>query len=84
MDAILKQKKQDLIDFKRNFGLRDDWHEPDEQDISARVTGLYFDNACGDDPSTNDNELTVVLYKDDHCRVFAINLATLLAIASSE
>lgn len=36
-----------LIEWAAEHGLRHDWHEPDEQDITARVEGtpLDFDNA---------------------------------------
>jgi hypothetical protein len=36
-----------FVQWARERGLRQDWHEPDEQDITARVEGtpLDFDNA---------------------------------------
>lgn len=47
--------RQELIDFQRTHGLRYDWHEPDEQNITARVEGVSFDNAgfWPTDPSTD-------------------------------
>lgn len=37
--------RQQLIDLARELGVRADWHEPDEQGLTARVDGLKFDNA---------------------------------------
>jgi hypothetical protein len=36
-----------FVEFARERGVRPDWHEPDEQDLTARVEGypLNFDNA---------------------------------------
>lgn len=31
--------------FARKMGVRPDWHEPDEQELGARVEGTSFDNA---------------------------------------
>ena len=86
IDDNQKEKKKELIEFKKKHGMRDSWHEPDEQGITARVTGIHFDNAMGE--STQGEELVVVLYRN--CGVHGpyeemrINLATLLAIASEE
>jgi hypothetical protein len=35
----------ELAAFAAEQGLRPDWHEPDERDITARVAGVNFDNA---------------------------------------
>lgn len=40
---------------------RPNMHEPDEQDVSADVTGFIFDNAMGDNPFDNMQEITVLL-----------------------
>lgn len=47
MDAIYT--RADFIAWAKERGLRRDWHEPDEQEITARVEGtpLNFDNAMG-------------------------------------
>lgn len=34
-----------LIEFAETHGLRTDWHEPDEQEITATIDGESFDNA---------------------------------------
>lgn len=41
--------RSELIELARELGVRRDWHEPDEQGITARVEGtpLNFDNAMG-------------------------------------
>ena len=88
IDKGLIKELNELREFKEKFGLRDDWHEPDEQCITAKVTVLHFDNAMG--TSVAGEELTVVLYFDhgeEHggkTEELRINLATLLAIASWE
>ncbi len=42
-------RREDLIAFQCEHGVRRDWHEPDEQDIDAwPAVGLNFDNACCD------------------------------------
>lgn len=39
--------KADLEAFANRHGLRPDWHEPDEQGVTARVAGITLDNAFG-------------------------------------
>lgn len=39
--------REDLRKFAVKHGLRPDWHEPDEQDVSAKVVGTILDNAFG-------------------------------------
>jgi hypothetical protein len=53
-----------------------DWHEPDQCEVDAVVTGTSFDNAG------IDGEKTVHL-KVDGKRVASVNLATLCALATS-
>lgn len=60
---------------------RPDMHEPDEQGVSAIVTGLNLDNAMGDDPYHNVQELTVGILRDDTGRMEWFNLASLIALA---
>jgi len=69
---------QTLQKFKmlsKALGVRSDWHEPDEQGVSAEITGDHLDNA-GAGP-----EFTVVLKKNGK-EMGKINLATLLAMAA--
>lgn len=73
----------------RDLGVRSDWHEPDEQELTARVEGKSFDNAGfwpADDTRIFDAdilELHVILSVDNE-DVAAINLATLLSWAARE
>jgi len=71
-----------LIKIARQFGVRDNWHEPDEQDVTAIVAGTAFDNA-GHWPNPGygiRTELHVILMQGD--AHYAVNLATLLAWAT--
>jgi hypothetical protein len=87
--------RQELTDLARELGVRSDWHEPDEQGLTARVEGFTFDNA-GFWPTINAPgtwrtdtrgvELHVILSHtteafNDSKDVAAVNLATLLAWA---
>lgn len=68
-----------LTGIAHKLGVRLDWHEPDEQAVTAKVVGKTLDNAMGD--SGECNEMVVVIEKDGK-EVHRINLATLLAIAT--
>ncbi len=68
------------------LGVRMDWHEPDEQGVTAHVWGTSFDNCgtwphdeIGFDPAAV--EMYVMIYQNDK-PVAAVNLATLCAWAS--
>lgn len=67
--------------------VRPDWHEPDEQELTARVEGESFDNAGHWPPSEVRSgrewtgELCVIISQDGR-DVAAVNLASLLAMAS--
>lgn len=88
--------RQELVDLAAELKVRDDWHEPDEQGITAAVFGDNFDNAMGPGyfygtPPDEHCELTVELRRfeyDDHGQpvegepIAQINLATLLSWAS--
>lgn len=56
---------------------RVDMHEPDEQDMSAKVIGKCFDNAYGEWEQGNEK---IVILKQGK-KLFKINLATLIAVA---
>ena len=77
--------KKELIELAKELGVRRDWHEPDEQDLTAVVKGKCFDNA-GFWPGPfeglpkNCVELHVILKKNKK-PIAVINLATLLAWA---
>lgn len=76
------------------LGVRPDWHEPEEQEVTAKVYGQSFDNAgtwpmdldrAGDRfaataPESEALEMYVELHKDG-LPVAIVNLATLFAMA---
>lgn len=78
--AELIETPEQLEAFRERYGVREDWHEPDEQEVSASVVGERLDNARG--AYTNGighyEELVVVL-KVDGKDAAQINLANLLA-----
>jgi hypothetical protein len=81
-----------LQELARTLRVRPDWHEPDEQEVTARVFGQFFDNAGfwpyepnGRYESTNSIdseslEMYVELLQAGKV-VAQINLATLFAMA---
>lgn len=84
--------REELVELARELGVRDDWHEPDEQDLAAKVFGSRFDNS-GDWAiwtETADQELHVIIYRTQQRAgrnvpvepVAAVNIATLLAWAT--
>lgn len=75
---------QALADLAQELGLRESWHEPDEQGIHAEVTGRKFDNAgfWGTGINvTGEREMTVKIFQDG-VPVAEVNLATLCAWAT--
>lgn len=65
---------------------RYDMHEPDEQEISAHVTGFKLDNAMGNAiiPElliSGSHEIVVTIRDNSFNETFSINLATLIALA---
>lgn len=81
---ITINSKNQLKEIAKMLGVRNDWHEPDEQEVTAKVIGKHLDNAgfygldCGL-PNKN-QELCVVIYQDKK-PVAEIDIATLLAFA---
>jgi hypothetical protein len=73
----------------RELGMRADWHEPDEREVTAEVQGHSFDNAgfWGEEEQTRHGydwpalEMYVTLYQDGK-PVAEVNLATLFAMAA--
>lgn len=80
----------DLRAFQREHGLRDDWHEPDEQGVEARVYGAVLgnDHPPGHGleldeelmPVSEPLEMQVVLIVDGEPKA-VVSLATLLSFA---
>lgn len=84
--------RTELIADARDLGVRPDWHEPDEQGVTAEVHGSSFDNAgfwgqeaegraIADGYGADFMEMWVTLSKDGK-PVAEVNLATLFAWAT--
>lgn len=80
--------KAQLIELANELGVRPDWHEPDEQEVTATTHGVSFDNAGfwgktyrSTVDGLNFTEKYVWLHKDGQ-RVACVNLATLFAWAT--
>jgi hypothetical protein len=77
--------KAELIQVAQELGVRTDWHEPDEQEVTTTTHGTSFDNAgfWGDGRSRyrSYEEQHIVLYKEGRA-VAVVNLATLFAWAT--
>jgi len=84
----LIKTQDELVELAERLGVRSDWHEPDEQAVTATAHGVSFDNAgFWGEPfrSSYDGkeftELYVTLSQDGE-EVAAVNLATLFAWAT--
>lgn len=79
--------REALIEVAQQLGLAGtDWHEPDNQEIDAKVTGDGFDNAGFYNPYVREldesyAEIGVTLFKDG-VPVAVISLASLFALAT--
>lgn len=79
--------RAELLELKKELGMRDDWHEPSEQGVTAQAWGSSFDNAgfwpAEHKPYTAPEimEQYVVVSSESGVE-FAVNLATLFAWAS--
>lgn len=75
-------KRSELIALANAFGMRADWHEPDEQDVTAVVRGQTFDNAgFWPEPEKTYEEMHVVIFREGK-PMASVNLATLFAWAT--
>jgi hypothetical protein len=77
--------RDQLINLANELGVRPDWHEPDEQDVTIETHGVAFDNA-GFWPEDPDRPYGTILEHyalilKDGKPVAAVNLATLFAWA---
>jgi hypothetical protein len=84
VDERMRKIRDDLRKFTE--GCREDMHEPDEQDIEARVVGTELDNAFGSTivpefMTKGYQELVVVLENTGTDAHFNVNLADLIALA---
>jgi len=86
-DVKMIHRRFELEELRARLGLRNDWHEPDEREITVEVRGRSFDNAGfwgiqnEDLAGKNHEELHVVLRQDGE-PVAMVNLATLFAFAT--
>lgn len=77
IDVEIIISKEGLKTFaKRNY-LKEDWHEPDEEGITATVVGKYFDNADVD----GSYDYALLFFKEGRPMAI-VNLALLCAWAS--
>lgn len=76
--SVSINNQSELQALAKRLRVRHDWHEPDEQDLTAEIIGHSFDNAMG--TRSDGGELIVILKKDDR-EVGRVNLATLFAFA---
>ena len=83
-----------LEGFRVAYGLRPDWHEPDNNGVTAYVIGDHLDNAMGSTVDHGHGELQIVLAKEvegtsgsfDRSTfqpVAVVNVASLLSWATS-
>jgi hypothetical protein len=78
--------KEELVEVKAELGVREDWHEPDEQDVDVEVHGNVFDNAGAwglDTQAPYEAVEKFIVLKKNGQPVAEVNLATLFAWASS-
>lgn len=65
MDPELEMQRNALRAFARAAGVADDWHEPDQQEVTAEVIGDKLDNAFRADEQSN--ELVIVPQDVSRC-----------------
>lgn len=84
-EAVRINTREQLEELAEHLGVRENWHEPDENDVTAEVRGSSFDNAGfwgREDLAGKDREeLHVVLFRNGD-EVAMVNLATLFAFAT--
>lgn len=86
---------KDLEEFRSAQGIRFDWHEPDEQGITAYTLGDHLDNAMGATVEHGHGELQIVIAKEVESEegtsfdnatfrpIAAVNVASLLSWATT-
>jgi len=87
-DPIRLDNREELAYFANEVGTRLDWHEPDEQNLTALHFGRSFDNAgfwgdSADAYQATVSEQHIVLYVREYPMV-SVNLATLFAWATED
>lgn len=78
--------RSDFIALAGDLGVREDWHEPDEQEVTAVVRGADFDNAgfwpSGHNGIPREFVETHVVFRKGGEDIACANLATLCAWAA--
>lgn len=75
--------RDELKKLADELGVRPDWHEPDEQNVTVTAKGHSFDNAgFWPEPTASGLMERHVVIKKDGKPVAAVNLATLFAWAT--
>ena len=59
---------KELNELAKELRVRPDWHEPDEQEVNARIIGSHLDNAMGADPDA-DEKVEVMHDPDGSVRI---------------
>jgi hypothetical protein len=78
--TCIKEDHERLVECTKNC--RNDMHSPDNQGISAVVTGINLDNSFGgSDPTKTQLEMMVGLKNEDNSHIEWFNLANLIAMA---
>lgn len=70
-----------LEEFRVDQGIRNDWHEPDEQGITAYALGNHLDNAMGPTVEHGHGELQIVIAREVEGGVSSFDQATFVPIA---
>jgi len=90
------EMRDKLRDFMTAANTRDDFHEPDEQEVTAVLVGRTLDNAMGDEQMPDDSSYPEVMdgrheYREkcielriDKIPICRLNLASLLALAANK
>lgn len=72
--------RKGFLELKKSLGVRDDWHEPDEQEVTVDMVkgskAYRFDNAF-----CNEREHHIIIMKNNK-PVASVNLALLCSWAS--
>lgn len=75
--------REELQKLSSMLGGMGDWHEPDQQEVTAEFAGHVFDNAgYWPEPSYSGIQEMHVIIKKEGEPVAAVNLATLFAWAT--
>lgn len=81
--------RRELVALAGELGVRPDWHEPDEQEVTVRIEGENFDNA-GHWPAAQASGIPGIEWSGEYCVVLikdgvdvaVVNLASLFSMAT--